>query len=337
MAQAEEWQTMVRVARLYYEDGRTQEEIAEALGVSRPRVSRLLKQARECGIVQIQVVDPTSTNSELERKLAGAFALSRAIVVAHAGGSQELVRARLGHAAARHLEEIVVHGDIVGIGSGRTLQAMATALRTSRKVRATFVPLLGGLQQVPGLFQANELARRAAEAFAAESLQLYTPAVLADRQARDTVLASSPVLDVVKMWEGLTVAVVGIGNVRSRPGFPTLFANYLDPATQQRLVGEGAVGGICLRYFTVEGNPCEELSGRIAGLDLDRLRRTSQVVGVAGGTEKVEAVLGALRGGYVKTLVTDEDTAREVLEEAVRYQHAGGTARQDGEHSVREG
>lgn len=313
MAPTEEWPIMVRAARLYYEDGRTQEEVAAALGISRPRVSRLLKQARDCGIVQIQIVDPTSTNSDLERTLVGTFALSDAIVVAHAGQSEELVRARLGHAAARHLEDVLVHGDIVGIGSGRTLYAMATALRPSRSIRATFVPLLGGLRQVPSFFQANELARVVAETFHAESLQLYTPAVLPDPQARDALIASSPVLDVVKTWEALSVAVVGIGNVRSRLGSPTLFAHYLDPATQHELLDKGAVGGICLRYFTVEGRPCPELPGRVVGLDLDWLRRTPRVIGVAGGPDKAEAVLGALRAGYVKSLVTDEGTAREVL------------------------
>jgi len=324
MATADEWHTLLRVARLYYEDGRTQEGVAAALGISRPRVSRLLKQARDCGIVQIQIVDPTSVHSELERTLVDRFALSSAIVVARTGQSEELGRARLGHAAARYLEESLGHGDIVGVGSGRTLYAMATALRPPRTVQAAFVPLLGGLQQVPAFFQANELARALAEGFHAESLHLYTPAVLGDAQARDAVLASSPVLDVVKMWDGLTVAVVGIGNVRSRPGTPTLFATYLDPQTQHRLMDEGAVGGICLRYFTIEGRPCRELSARVAGLDLDRLRRTARVIAVAGGKDKAEAILGALRGDYVKTLVTDEDAAREILAlaEVARYEPA---------------
>lgn len=324
MAAADGWRTMVRVARLYYEDGRTQEEVAAALGISRPRVSRLLKQARDTGIVRIQIVDPTSTQSDLERTLMRTFGLSGAIVVACDGGSEELVRARLGHAAARYLGTILAHGDVVGVASGRTLYAMATAPRPSRTVRATFVPLLGGLQRVPACFQANELARIIAEAFRADSLQLYTPAVLGDRQARDAVLASPPVADVVETWERVTVAVVGIGNLRARPGFPTLFSNYLDPATQRRLTDEGAVGGICLRYFTLEGQPCRELSDRVSGLGLDRLQRIPRVIAVAGGPDKAEAILGALRGGYLKTLVTDEDAAREILALAnvARHEHA---------------
>ncbi|OFX35318.1 MAG: hypothetical protein A2Z07_13135 [Armatimonadetes bacterium RBG_16_67_12] len=323
MATADEWHTMLRVARLYYEDRRTQEEIAAALAISRPRVSRLLKEARDVGIVQIQIVDPASTQGELEQTLKRTFALAHAIVVARAGQSEELLRGRLGHAAARHLEQILVHGDVVGIGSGRTLYAMATALHPPRAVRAAFVPLLGGLQRVPACFQSSELARTVAEAFHAESLHLYTPAVVGDRQARDTVLASSPVVEVVGLWARLSVAVVGIGNVRTRPETQSLFVNYLDPPTQHRLVNEGAVGGICLRYFTIDGRPCRELSGQVAGLNLDRLLPIPRVVAVAGGPDKPEAILGALRGGYVKTLVTDEDAARQVLAlaEVARYEH----------------
>src|SRR3990172_1794462 len=229
MTSAEDWRTMLRVARLYYEDGQKQEEIAAALGVSRPQVSRLLKQARERGIVQIRILDPTSTHEELEGALLRAFGLTGAVVVARAGPSDELVRTRLGHAAARHLEEIVTQGDVVGIGSGRTLSAMATALRPARTIRASFIPLVGGLQQCPAIFQANELARTIADKFRAEWQHLYTPAVLSDPQTLDAVLTSPPVSDVVNMWKTLTVAVVGIGNVRSRAETKTLFANYLDP------------------------------------------------------------------------------------------------------------
>jgi DNA-binding transcriptional regulator LsrR (DeoR family) len=85
-----------------------------------------------------------------------------------------------------------------------------------------------------------------------------------------------------------------------------------DEATDLRNVG--AVGEICARFFDIRGRPCvTSLDRRMVALDLSQLRALPLVVGVAGGRQKAAAILGAARGGYLKSLVTDEITARDVL------------------------
>ncbi len=303
----------LQVARLYYEDDQTQDQIAKTLGVSRSQVSRLLTQARQEGIVHITIVDPLSSQAQLKEALTKTFGLADAMVVAGAMPSEEMRRKRIGQAAARYLEATLSEGDRLGIGSGRTLYALATSLSGHRRLQVQVLPLLGGLGRVPACFQANELARTVAETLEGSWRVLYVPAVLENPAALCAMLAHDHVQAIVDSWSELTVAVVGIGHVLSPSGAQTLFADFLDGDTQRRLLEQGAAGGICVRYFDTLGKACPELSDRVVGIALTQFRHIPRVIGVAGGPEKVGAILAALRGSYVNVLVTDEDTARAVL------------------------
>lgn len=305
---------MLQAARLYYEGNETQDEVASVLGISRSKVSRLLTQARARGIVQITIVDPDSHQAQLEQALIETFGLTDAVVTAGMMQSVELQRKRIGQAAARYVETALEEGDKVGIGSGRTLYAMASSLSGNRQVRIEVVPLIGGLDRVPACFQANELAKMVAEAMGGTWRFLYAPAILDSAEARQGILSSRHVQEVMGAWDTLTVALVGIGNVLSRTGMPTLFADFLDEDSRMRLRDQGAVGGICARYYDAAGNLCPELSDRVVGIDLGRLRPVGRLIAIAGGSDKTEAILAALRGRYVHVLITDEATAQAVLD-----------------------
>ena len=310
-----EFELLLQVARLYYEDDQNQDQIAETLGISRSKISRLLTEARREGIVQITIVDPLSSHTQLEQALAKNFGLNQAIVVAGVMPSEEMRRKRIGQAAARYLETTLVEGDRIGIASGRTLYALATALSGRRRLQVDVIPLIGGLGRVPACFQSNELARMVAETLGGAWRVLYVPAVLENRAARQSMFTHDHVQEIMDSWKDLTVAIIGIANPLSPSGTQTLFANFLDQATQKRLLEQGATGGICVRYIDAQGGQCHELSDRVIGIDLDQLRRVPRVIGVAGGLEKVEAILATLRGQYVNALITDEETARALLEE----------------------
>jgi len=316
MTRNPETDLLLHVARLYYEHNQTQDEIAESLGVSRSKISRLLSQARQEGIVHITIVDPYSSQTQLEQSLRKTFNLVDVAVVAGAVQSEELRRRRIGQAGARYLEAILKEGDRIGIGSGRTLYALTTSLSSQRQPQVVVTPLLGGLGRVPACFQANELARMVAETLGGTWQFLYVPAVLENSAARQTILADYHVQNIVDSWKRLSIAVVGIANIQSPSGEPVLFADFLEESTQQRLRAQGVVGGICVHYFDAQGRLCPELSDRVVGIDLDELRRVPRVIGVAGGEEKVEAILAALRGRYINVLVTDEATAQALLKQS---------------------
>ncbi len=307
-------QRMLSAARLYYEDNRTQEQVARALKTSRPQVSRLLQQARREGIVQIKIVDPTSTHGALGERLRAAFGLDEAIVVAAQADAPEQARQRIGQAAARYLEHVVQNGNTVGVGWGRTLYEVVRALEPRRHVAINVVPLIGGLGQIAPVFQVHDLARALAEAFSAQLQSFYVPALVESDAIAASLLRSADVRQVAALWQNLDVALVGIGNVAFEAEMQMLFADYLNDETQTRLRAAQAVGDICVRFFDAHGKPCADAMRGVVGIELKQLKRARHVIGVAGGEAKAEAILGALRGRFINVLITDEVAARRVLE-----------------------
>ena len=315
MSNREEWQQMLQAARLYYEDYLTQQQIADELGVSRPTVSRLLTQARREGIVQITIKDPFARSEELEKQLVQSFNLRRAVLVAGEGLSGELLRRRLGFATAEYLQHNLAEGSRLGIGWGRTLHAVVEALDVRRRLGIQVFPLIGGLGQISSSFQVNDLARRLAEAFGGTWQPFYVPAFVADSAALEALLHLADVAPVIQAWPQVDLALVGIGHFASQHQSSMLFSSYIAADVLQKLELCGAVGDLCGRFFDAQGQQCFAERG-VIGISLEQMQALAHVVGVAGGVEKVAAILGALRGGYVKTLVTDTITAQAVLDAA---------------------
>ncbi len=321
MVKRDDLQLLLEVSRLYYEDDQTQEMIAQSLSLSRPKVSRLLHQAREEGIVQISIHDPFATDDNLAGELVRTFELQAAVVVPAGLGSQPVLRRRLGLAAARYLEQTLRDGDVIGIGWGRTLHEVVGALEgRHRSIRLHVLPLIGGLGQVSPSFQVNELARRLATAFGGTWQCLYAPAILESQEALAVMTAQPDVKQIVEAWDSLRIALVGIGNTDFHSEVRVLFVDYVAPEAQRELGAAGAVGDLCVRFFDQSGRPCPPAVPAVLGIDLPRLRRIEHVIAVAGGADKVDAILGALRGGYVRALVTDAVAAQGILQRVI----AGG-------------
>jgi deoxyribonucleoside regulator len=313
MSKRQDQRLMLHAARLYYEEDRTQAEIARTLKTSRPMVSRLLQQARQEGIVQIKIVDPSARISLLEKQLLAAFPLTDGVVVATEGDTLDAARRRVGQAAARYLERAVQDGDRVGIGWGRTLYETVGALEPHRRAHITVVPLIGGLGQIAPVFQVHELARGLAESFGGTWQNFYVPALAESDQVAASLLRSVDVRQTTALWQNLNLAVVGIGNVDLGTDMQMLFVNYLDTEAQARLHHAQAVGDICVRFFDLQGHACSKAIGGVVGITLDQLRQVPRVIGVAGGKSKAKAILGALRGHCIHALITDEAAARQVL------------------------
>jgi len=313
MSLHKELQVVLQAARLYYEDGLTQQQVADELEVSRPQVSRLLARARAEGVVRITIVDPFATFEEVEARLVETFGLRQAVVTAGEEMSGEPLRRRIGLAAAEYLRRILNDGLKVGIGWGHTLHAVVEALSAESRATIQVFPLIGSMGQVPASFQVNDLARGLAEAFGGTWQALYTPAFVGDPQARDALLCHPDVKMVMEAWDSLDMALVGIGYFASQHQSSMFFAEYIDEALLRALEERKVVGDLCGRFFDIRGEQYILESG-VIGIPLERLRGLDHVVGIAGGEEKVIAILSALRGGYLNVLVTDTVTARKVLE-----------------------
>ncbi len=313
MSRMHELRLMARVARLYYLDGLKQSEIAERASISQATVSRLIKQSRAEGIVQISVVSPQRTYLELEDALRERFALGE-VVVAHCEEDREpQVLQAIGEAAAHHLETTLAAGEVIGVSSWsqtilRTVDSLAKRA-SARKV----VQTLGGMGNPAVQEHATHLTTRLATLLGAEPVLLPAPGVAGSRAARDVLLGDPFVRASMDVFAEITVALVGIGAVEPSE----MLAKSGNVFTERELAGlreRGAVGDLSLRFLDADGRAVvAPLDERVIGITLHELRRVPRVVALAGGDRKVAAIRAALASGLVGVLVTDRFTAAKLL------------------------
>lgn len=304
---------LAQVASLYYEENLTQDEIARSIGTSRSTISRWLREARANGVVEITIHYPWKTVSELERELTERFRLRHARVLAGQGRPYSEVLRGLGVLAARYLESVLQEDSILGISWGTAVHSTVQALRPARKLPITVVQMIGAVGTSDPLTDGPDLARLLANIYGGECRYLHAPLIVEDAHVQEMLLQEPRILDTLSLARRADVALVGIGS--TVPEVSSLLrAGYLDLETLMRLRAQGAVGDVCARHYDAQGRLLNiELNQRIVGIELEALHGIQQVIGVAGGEAKAEAILGALRGGHVNVLVTDDVAARKVL------------------------
>jgi DNA-binding transcriptional regulator LsrR (DeoR family) len=305
---------LVKISQMYYEKGYSEDQIADSLRLSRSKISRLLKQARQQGIVKITVITPPGFFPELEHGLERTYGLKEAQVVEVADyNSPNSVAKELGAAAARHLQQRLNEGEIIGISWGTTLHAMVSALQLQRTMYNQVVQIVGGLGEPTWEIHATDLCRRMASALSCELTLLPAPGVVPNLQVREALVQDRFTQNALALYSKLDLAYVGIGaptveSVVMRDG------TIMNAAELEEVVRLGAVGDIALRYFDQVGLPvCSELDRRVIGITLEELKKVDRVVGVAGGRDKLAAIRGALLGKNINVLITDQHTAKELL------------------------
>ncbi|MEN3186198.1 MAG: sugar-binding transcriptional regulator [Atribacterota bacterium] len=308
---------LAKIAKLYYLDDLSIIEIAKILGMSRQRCSRLLRKAKEEGVVQIEVIDPAQEGvRNLEKQIEGKFGLRKAHVVSVFSRDSDLIRKAVGEAGARFFLKTIAPGNKIGVAYGRTLYELVRYVRPSfirEDLNLNVVQLMGGLSRISANVFATEIPKRLAEALNAQVYYLPAPAFTKDRVTRDAMLKDENVQATLK--EKIDLALVGIGSVS--PGAMLIQTGAITADEYQELLAKGAVGDICGTFFDVSGK-IVEFSGneRRIAVSLDDLRnKCPLVIGVAGGLEKADAILGALQGKFLHVLIVDSLTAEKILGE----------------------
>ncbi|MFT3888168.1 MAG: sugar-binding transcriptional regulator [Arachnia sp.] len=310
---------VVKVARLYHEQGLRQPEIAARLNMSQSRVSRLLKEGVEIGVVRTIVVEPPGMYSSLEDRLRDRFGLRDAVVAGAPEGaeSEAALLGAIGSAAARYLESTMLPSDRVGLSSwSASLLAVVDAMtpRASRTAER-IVQVIGGVGDPRAQVLATRLADRLAQVTGADVRYFNAPGVVAQREVRDSLLSDPQIASVRGEWEHLTMALVGIGSVEPS-ALLVSSGNTLPDGDLQALAEHGAVGDVCLNFFDADGvHVSSDLEGRTLGIDEPTLKAIPRRIGVAGGRRKHAAIRAALIGGWCDVLITDSATADALLAE----------------------
>ncbi|MFC3039715.1 sugar-binding transcriptional regulator [Virgibacillus xinjiangensis] len=312
MSYLEDRRLMVKIATMYYEQGATQSEIAKNVGVSRSLVSKYLTKSKQLGIVEIIIHDEEEHPfTGLETKLERKYGLREVVCVPFSESDQS--KKHLGEAASKYLLRMVKDGQIIGVSAGTTLDEVAAAMSSSQYFpELTFVPLVGGMGDERVDIHANHIAATFAERLQAKYRLLHAPVLLDSREAKDIIINQSSIRKVCDTGKQSHIAVVGIGGT---PEHSTMVKSYLNHGIEDDPDYRDVVGDICYNFINEKGEPVEnDWNEKCVSLDLDSLRQIPLVIGTAAGEEKVEAIRAALRGKLIHVLITDEVTAKALLE-----------------------
>jgi DNA-binding transcriptional regulator LsrR (DeoR family) len=300
------------VARRYYLDGASKSEIAAELQVSRFKVARILKAAREAGVVRIEIDCRGDLDLDRSAAVAAAYGLRHCLVVDCPEPDDQGLRAHLGAVAARLLAEIVDAEDVLGVVWARSLMAMRGSL--GALAPCAVVQLTGSLAAPGSDDSAVELVREIARAARGPAFYFYAPMIVSDAATAHALRAQPEIARALSRASEVTKAVVGVG--AWRPGESTV-ADAVGEAERLRMYEQGVraeVGGIQL---DADGRPMRtSLTDRVIGVDASQLVAVPEVIAIAYGASKADAVHAALRGGLVKSLVTHTEMATALLDAA---------------------
>jgi DNA-binding transcriptional regulator LsrR (DeoR family) len=301
---------LVEIAHLYYDENLSQQEIADRLSVSRSSIAQYLQQARDRGIVRIEVVNPTNNCEAMALEIQDRTNLERVFVVPSTNKYQELTMRAIAGAASTFLEKTLTDSDILGIAWGRTISRIVQLLAPSIPREIDVVPLMGERGYTGNYSQINQLVLQTAKSFGGHPYFLLAPMFVGTNELRDALLNDPAVSMVVERWDKLTTAIIGIGAVPPQPGSIV----YVGTKYMRQMQEQGAVGDICGRHFDADGKLINaEFYDRMISISLDQIRKIKHVIAVAGGVEKREAVIAALRTKLFSVLFIDELLAENLL------------------------
>jgi DNA-binding transcriptional regulator LsrR (DeoR family) len=302
------------ILNLYYMERLTQSEIADRLDLSTATVNRLIQQARELGYISYVIRTPYQQLFDLEDRLKAVFGLEEAIVIPTSGNTSSSLLSNLGTVAADFLLERIRDGDVLAITPGTTVQAVVQSIDTSRTYQIDVVPILGAIQ---GDMESdmNYLAAHMADRLGANAYRLHAPAFLDTAEYAEIVRNVAPVKKILDIARRANCVLLGIGTMDPNQSrfveFTALSAEDLDYIAE----GCGGVGEISAHVYDIDGRPCaKEYADRVIGLTLDEIKEIPYRIGVAATAKKALPIYGALCGGYLHALITDESAARAVLD-----------------------
>ena len=304
---------LIKVANMYYIENMKQSDIAKKLGVERTTISKYLKRAMEQGIVSISIAN--DNYEDLEAAMEKRFGLKEAFIVPKSYDIQA-VKQNMARAGLNLLRRIVANNQVIGIAWGTTIRELTRYAEQEKLpiLDADFVPLDGGPENINSEFHVNTLCYELARAFGARSHYIYAPAITRTVEIRQAIVQDVNYEKISAFWDKLDIGIVGIGaQVKSSN---LVWMGDFGREAIESLTKTGAVGEICSIFFDINGNAVKtDFNDRIIAVGLERLKNLKYSIGMATSREKVPAIMGALRGHIINVLITDEMTAKILLNE----------------------
>lgn len=300
---------LTRIAYLYYKDDLTQHQIAQQMGLSRPKIARLLQEARRTGIVRIEITQELPPDQKEAYTLQKLFKLRRAVVVRNEESREatlHALRSALGSLILENLKETTS----IGFSFSRTIGNIADYIHIeAQDYRGAVCDLMGAMMGFPMPFTSSaDVAKR----IGGTLYPISAPIMVLEPAGIRTYLTDPNIRKSITVASDIDFAVVGIGDFTTQN---ILFrSGYINEDTIHNLRRQGIVGEMCMRFFNLNGTPVpSEFDSRVISVAWDTLARAKNLTVVSSGAHKIRPTLGALKTGIIHTLVTDLETARQVL------------------------
>jgi deoxyribonucleoside regulator len=320
---------LAEVARLYYVKNLTQGRIAERIGTSRSNVSRMLKEARARGLVEIRIHAPMTAAADLQKELGGRLGLRECLVLANPGREAEVHSpadrvGRMSALGARYLQQNIADGSVVGVSWSSTVHHVVSSGYLRERDGATAVQLMGSIGGSIAELDGVSITARLADVLGAKAHYLHAPMLVADAAVRDGLLRDPHIRKTLEVARYADTMVVSVGTIDRNSG--QYRTGYLDDEDLDNIRARGAVGDICGSYFARDGSPVElEMNQRTIAIGFEEMKNIPNRVGVSGGPNKALPNIGAVRAGLLNVLITDEDTAKEMLDILVSEDEEGAS------------
>lgn len=308
-----DYELLTEIAIAYYCDEVTQEEIANRFGFSRIKVGRLLKRAKEEGIVEINVRYHPVFSTQLEKQLCERFPVSRALIALDHNDEDEQ-RRQVAALVSNHLSTTLRDNMTVAVGQGRNVAAVAEYTSTVQAKDCRFICGIGGTHRPGDVINADHISRLLAKKFGGNSESLYAPAYVDNPELKTALLRNSTVKDTLDRARKADVALVGIGDM-NEDSYMVKLGWFTPREINDASLNQGVIGDIAgYDFFNAQGRHVNTvMDDRVIGLSIEELQQIPCVIAIASESTKAMAIMGALRTGAIDIIATSARNIRTIL------------------------
>ena len=298
---------IVKIAWQYYIEGLTQNEISKSLNLSRMKVIKYLEKAKTNNVIQFKINLEELDHHTIQNKIKEKYNLKDIYTVPT---SNDNTVDSLTIAAAQYIEDRITSDTMISIGYGEAVSKTLGHLQISTKYKITFVSLSGGVK----FYMPTAIDTRS-DYYTNPNYKHYivpTPLLVSSKDIADHLLEEKPVKKIVEMIPYSNITVIGIGALHDRATL--VREGYLNANDFEILKTKGAVGDLLSQFYDINGHVLDlDFHKKLISTEIDVLKSLNHVVAVAGGLDKKDAIIGALKGGYIDVLITDELVAQSLV------------------------
>lgn len=284
MSVQERWNVLAMVANLYYNAEMTQNQIAERLYTSRSKISRMLKEARELGIVEIYIREPWERNLEYEQQMREYFKLKNIRIVKQKDTDKENAKNLIYEVAAYYLDSIIKENMVVGISWGNTLYHVVKyiAANNHKNIPITVVPIMGAANISSPEKDGLDLSKDLASAYGGKYQYIYAPLFVKNREVRESLIQDDNIKNALDLAKHADVIITSVGSVVYKS-----WSNYLSEKMLATLEEKGVVGHIGGHFFDIQGKELDTaITERMIGVNMDDLKKCKETICIAFGEKK---------------------------------------------------